>query len=233
MARTKESGLFGSRTTCTNQTNFVLLFEALLCITVDSIEHPQHPWQWYAICSTISSTNFTLNDIVAFTPDLASIVYCCAVLCYDKLHCAPASTLLALALPMSAPCLKSSSSKTCNVPSAIATPVSAPSRSSPVQLGCSSSRHPPRTLASFGAALPGSTSAICGFQLLAGHRRSWLVALSYIIDFSLFAMNWHVVDFSTFRRFLGGVLALGRFWGAVMGSLYRSICGANVADFRL
>ena len=59
------------------------------------------------------------------------------------------------------------------------------------------------------------------------------MALSYIIDFSLFAMNWHVVDFSTFRRFLGGVLALGRFWGAVMGSLYRSIFGANVADFRL
>ena len=98
-----------------------------MCITVDSIEHPQHPCQWRAICSTISSTNFTLN--VASTLDLASIVYCCAVLCYDKLHCAPASTLLALALPMSTPCLKSSSSKTCNVPSAIATPVSAPSRS--------------------------------------------------------------------------------------------------------
>ena len=53
--------------------------------------------------------------------------------------------------------------------------------------------------------------------------------------FKVVLMNRHVVDFSTFHRFLGGVLAgpLGRFLGAVMGSLYRSIFGANVADFRL
>ena len=60
----------------------------------------------------------------------------------------------------------------------------------------------------------------------------WLAVLSYLIDFSPFG---YVADFSTFNRFLGGVLRgpLFRFLGAVMGSLYRSTFGANVADFRL
>ena len=51
--------------------------------------------------------------------------------------------------------------------------------------------------------------------LLAGHRHSWLVVLSYLIDFSLFG---YVVDFPTFHRFLGGVLA-GATW-PILGGCY-------------